>query len=273
MAPSGNIEVKRPMKVVIVGAPKYPISYSYYLRSPGGSLAGLMQGIVLKRLGHHVRILERHNEHVLRNQGAGIMAMDHLQEFLSQHQLTKTSPYISSTYMQFLNLEGNVVKTQTRPLKVASWDLLYYLLRFGFDGLRSSYCADVESDVQGVGSASYDYGQTVTNLRRTAGGVMVEHVNRDGVQESTEADLVIGADGASSYVQHLLLPEVQRTYAGYVAWRGTVPEKMASEEAKETFKELLSFFQAPGTQIVMYTCLSLLTAKPRESETDRALGI
>ena len=217
-----------------------------------------MQGIVFKRLGHHVRILERHNEHVLQNQGAGIMAMDHLQEYLSQHDLTKTPLYISSTYMQFLNPEGNIVRTQDRPLNVTSWDLLYYLLRFAFDGLRSSYCADADvRTVQDEPSFLYDYGQTVTNLRRTAGDVMVEHIDRHGRHESTEANLVIAADGASSHIRKLLLPEVQRDYVGYVAWRGTVPENLASEEAKETFKELLSFYQGPGTQIVMYVQLHL----------------
>ena len=217
-----------------------------------------MQGIVFKRLGHHVRILERHNEHVLQNQGAGIMAMDHLQEYLSQHDLTKTPLYISSTYMQFLNPEGNVVRTQDRPLKVTSWDLLYYLLRFGFDGLRSSYCADADvCSVQGEPGVIYDYGQTVTSLRRTAEGVVVEHIDRHGRQESTEADLVIAADGSSSHIRNLLLPEVQRVYVGYVAWRGTVSENSASEGAKNTFKELLSFYQGPGTQIVMYALLHL----------------
>ena len=57
--------------------------------------------------------------------------------------------------------------------------LPYYLLRLGFVALRSSCCADVgASNMQGAGSANRAYGQTITNLRRTAGGgVMVEHVN------------------------------------------------------------------------------------------------
>ena len=211
-----------------------------------------MQGIVLKRLGHSVRILERHNEPTRPSQGAGITTKEHLQEYFIQHDLTKTPLFISSTCRQFLNLDGDISRTQVWPIKATSWTLLYHVLRFGFDGLRSSYCDGVESpDLQGAGSAVHDHGQRVTNLRQSDGGIIVEHVNRHGRQESTEADLVIAADGPSSHVRKLLLPELQRTYAGFVAWRGTVCEKDASKEARETFKELLSIYWGLGTLIVM----------------------
>ena len=211
-----------------------------------------MQGIVLKRLGHSVRILERHNEPTRPSQGAGITTKEHLQEYFIQHDLTNTPLFISSTCRQYLNLDGDVFRTQTWPIKATSWSLLYHVLRFGFDGLRSSSCDGVEfPDPQVAGSAIHDYGQRVTNLRQLDGGIIVEHVNRHGGQESTEADLVIAADGPSSHIRKLLLPGVQRTYAGFVAWRGTVCEKAASEEAKETFKELLSIYRGRGTQIVM----------------------
>jgi 2-polyprenyl-6-methoxyphenol hydroxylase-like FAD-dependent oxidoreductase len=45
------------------------------------------------------------------------------------------------------------------------------------------------------------------------------------------ADLLIGADGAWSAVRQQVLPDIHPTYAGYVAWRGLMPEKALSPAA------------------------------------------
>ena len=135
---------------------------------------------------------------------------------------------------------------------MTSWDLLYYLLRANFDGVESKYC-DVPSPQEGEGKAEYRYGCTVTGLRDIGNkGVEVEYQDHDGKTSTTTADMVIGADGPSSTVRKILLPEVKREYAGYVAWRGTVPESEASPEAQDAFVEKFAFFHARGTQILAY---------------------
>lgn len=48
-----------------------------------------MHGIVLKRLGHNVRILNRDPTSFLESQGAGITAFEKVQEFFSKHDLSK----------------------------------------------------------------------------------------------------------------------------------------------------------------------------------------
>jgi len=77
-------------------------------------------------------------------------------------------------------------------------------------------------------------------------------VNKEGETRKEEADLVIGADGPSSTIRSILLTKVQREYAGYVAWRGTVLESAASESLKETFLDHFTFFHdhTRGIQIL-----------------------
>ncbi|ESZ93047.1 hypothetical protein SBOR_6568 [Sclerotinia borealis F-4128] len=58
----------------------------------GGSLTALFHGIILRRLGHHVRILERHPPSRQMSLGAGIAAMEHVQSFIEKYDETKT-PY------------------------------------------------------------------------------------------------------------------------------------------------------------------------------------
>lgn len=136
--------------------------------------------------------------------------------------------------------------------KMTSWDLLYYLLRANFDGVESKYC-DVPQEKEGEGKAEYKYGCTVTGIRDVGEkGVEVEYEDRDGKVSTTTADMVIGADGPSSTVRKILLPDVKRQYTGYVAWRGTVSEFEVSAEAQEAFVGKFTFYHARGNQILAY---------------------
>ena len=64
------------------------------------------------------------------------------------------------------------------------------------------------------------YGATLEDLVEVGEGVRVKYVC-EGEAGVMDADLVVGADGASSRVRQCLCAEVQRTYVGYVAWRGS----------------------------------------------------
>jgi len=224
----------KPKKVVIVG----------------GSLAGLFTAIVLQRLGHNITILERTPSSDLQDQGAGISLYiiipplrDSLEklgtsgspaaDFLELYDRTKTQTVVSDT-MQFLNRDGSVKRVLQREGvtgKMASWDLLYNVLRANFDGGYEGGYIDGVEKVVGDGTATYLSGVHVTDLHDIGDVVRVEYESKDG-KGHLEADIVVGADGPSSTVRKLLLPEVERTYAGYVAWRGTVKESLLSEETK-----------------------------------------
>lgn len=78
------------------------------------------------------------------------------------------------------------------------------------------------------------------DIRYADGAIIVDFEdlvhNASGGRGSSRADLVIAADGSTSYVRQLLQPHLKHTYAGYVAWRGTVLESDVSEDARNTFK-------------------------------------
>lgn len=145
--------------------------------------------------------------------------------------------------------------------QMTSWDLMYHLLRANFDSVESDY-AKVPYSEDGDGSVTYEYGCTVTDIRVPTSlwstsldfskPLEITGKRHSGQTFSTSADLVIAADGPSSTVRSLYFPEVQRKYAGYVAWRGTVREASISDSAADVFSEKFAFYHTEGIQILAY---------------------
>ena len=135
---------------------------------------------------------------------------------------------------------------------MTSWDLIYHILRANFDGLESKYTS-VPEQSNDEGMASYEVDRMVTDITLNHDQKCeISYKTQAGDKSTLLADLVIGADGPSSTVRSLFSPSVKRNYAGYVAWRGTVPESSLSSSAASTFIEKFTFFHAPGTQILAY---------------------
>lgn len=202
-----------------------------------------------------VRILERSPTKLLHNQGAGIVANKDVQDFFAQYVDPGRDFAITSNSRQYLNLAGEVIpdSVDVRQQRMTSWDLLYHLLRWRVEGLETEYISDQASSNSGP-KASYENGCTLSGIKDLGGegGVQVTWQHTESGEQKATADLVIAADGGSSKVRELLLPEIKRTYAGYVAWRGTVPETQLSPSAREAFIEKFTFFHGEGIQILGY---------------------
>ena len=203
-----------------------------------------MHGIVLKRLGHNVSILERSRSVEFIGQGAGISAQEHVQEFFAKYDRAPQPFCIDCPKVQFLDKGAKVIKTWDFPLKMTSWSVLYYRLRANFDRLSSDFChVDQETSQVSEGKGTYAFGSTVTSIEDSNDKVIIYVQESLGDRKEILADLVIAADGPSSKIRQVLDPQIHRTYAGYVAWRGMVPESEVSEPDRWLFADRCTFFR------------------------------
>lgn len=232
----------------------------------GGSLAGLMHALAI--MVHcpkvKVTILERSPTALLHNQGAGVVAGADTQSFFSRYVCPGQDFAVLSKQRLYLDRKGDVIRgsVENKEQRMTSWDSLYRYLRWRVDDMDiKDYISGpdlkkLEDKLSNVshGTADYQYGCNVKSVEDLgpSEGVRVRWMNKSDKEVEITADLVIAADGASSSVRRTLLPGVQRTYAGYVALRGTVPETQISESAAKAFVEKFAFYHADGTQILAY---------------------
>jgi 2-polyprenyl-6-methoxyphenol hydroxylase-like FAD-dependent oxidoreductase len=173
----------------------------------------------------------------------------------------------------YLDHGGEIIDREDYTQFMTSWDLLYHIGRANFDGQKSGHLAAQWDDVlagthgetlrESWGRAKYEYGKQVEKLQVQKGtkGDRVEIWWKDTMEgspnqgeiETTYADYVICADGPSSKMRGMLLgQDEERKYAGYVAFRGTVPEHELSKDTKAVFVEKFTFFHGKATQILGY---------------------
>ncbi|KAH7381844.1 hypothetical protein BKA64DRAFT_684389 [Cadophora sp. MPI-SDFR-AT-0126] len=241
MAPNTPLDVitpNKPMNIVIIG----------------GSNTGLMNGIILKRLGHNVHILEQNIKSERSDLAAGITTHPEFDEFMDVYDLVNESWFIQSPGVQWLDKKAAVTREAKRPLKMTSWGVIYHRLRANFDGFTSSFCPNLPAAGEKDGTATFDLGKRVTDIFEVEQGVEInfEDLLHENKQGSLSADLVILADGANSGLRGTLFPEIERAYAGYVAFRGTVPEAEVSEAAKKAFDPKLTYFCFKNNYILLY---------------------
>ena len=209
-----------------------------------------MAGLSLKRLGHNITILERSPMPLLHDQGAGIVLGSETQAFFTRYDRTRREIAVTCPLRQYLNKSGEQITREDMVQRMTSWDLLYHVLRANFDGVQSEYCKVPEAE-EGDGEAMYKYGCTVEDIRDSESEVEV--VLREGEQRTIlKSDICLAVDGPGSTVRAILEPQVERKYAGYVAWRGTVPQGELAEHAADTLVDRFTFYHADNVQFLAY---------------------
>lgn len=168
----------------------------------GGSLGGLLAANLLRSIGWRVQVFERVGDD-LASRGAGIGTHEELLDIMHRIGITvDASIGVHPESRTCLDRTGKVQHTMPRPRILSSWGRLYRSLKDNFP------------------AGDYFFGKSLVSF--TDDGANVTALFSDGT--AAHGDLIIGADGVRSTVRAQILPDVQPQYAGYVAWRGLIPE-------------------------------------------------
>ncbi len=195
----------------------------------GGSMSGLLAGIMLTRRGWDVEIFERVQTE-LADRGAGIVAQAELIAWLDALGLDTRDLGVAMTTRKILDATGRTAATIECPQVLTSWERVYRVLRDAFPSQR------------------YHRGCSVTAFEQT-GRRVVAHL-RDG--SAVQTDVLVGADGLRSTVRQQCLPDVVPLYAGYSAWRALLPESSIPGPIHDELFELMTFCLPPGEQCLGY---------------------
>ena len=95
---------------------------------------------------------------------------------------------------------------------------------------------------------SYRLDMSLQRVEQDADGVTA--VFADGARE--RGDLLVGADGIRSTVREQMMPEVQPSYAGYVAWRVMLDENDIPQQIRDEIFEHYSFCLPEGELLLGY---------------------
>jgi 2,6-dihydroxypyridine 3-monooxygenase len=102
--------------------------------------------------------------------------------------------------------------------------------------------------LRAFGRERYHLASEATGITQSDDGVEIAFTSG----ERATADLVVGADGVSSFVRRTMVPDVQPRYGGYVAWRGVVHEKDLTPETFAALDDSLTYYFRPGTHALTY---------------------
>jgi 2-polyprenyl-6-methoxyphenol hydroxylase-like FAD-dependent oxidoreductase len=195
----------------------------------GGSMSGLLTAIMLTRRGWDVDVFERAEEE-LSGRGAGIVAQPELIARLEALGIDTADLGVAITTRKIFDRDGRVSATSTCPQILTAWERVYRLLRSAFPPQR------------------YHRGRGLKAFAQNPDGVVA--LFNDG--QSSQADVLIGADGLRSTVRQQCLPKIAPLYAGYVAWRALLSERDFPPAIHRELFMLMTFCLPPGEQCLGY---------------------
>ena len=196
----------------------------------GGSLGGLTAGLVLQDLGLDVTIHERSSIE-LEQRGAGIGFLPASYRYLvDRGGCALDDISIATDHIRYLDRNGAVIHDEVHSYRFSSWNTVYRSLldRFG----RDRYLLGHEVE-------DFSQHELTVDLKITGG-------------LNDTVDLLVCAEGISSRSRLGLQPGVSPQYAGYVAWRGMVPERALPRDTIARLSDAITYFVYANSHILVY---------------------
>ena len=202
----------------------------------GGSIGGLTAAVLLHEMGCDVQVFERSSA-ALQGRGAGIAVLPMTERYFTELGTslgaggrTARQVALTLTYWSYIDRDGAIIDTAATRYRFTSWNTLYRALLERLPPQR------YHLDCRATGTAQS--GESATVL--FAGG------------DTHLCDLVVGADGIGSTVRETVAPGTATTYAGYVAWRGTVSESELSPSTAGVFADTMVYQVLERSHILAY---------------------
>lgn len=185
----------------------------------GGSLAGLFSANLLRAAGWDVWVFER-SAADLSGRGAGLGTRAELFAVLRRMGIGLDGSLGAEVRSRLaLDRDGTVLRELPIRSVTTAWDHVYRALRHALP------------------ARCYRAGMKLEHVQCGARRSVARFV--DGTR--AEGDLLVAADGMHSTARAAIAPEARPRYAGYVSWRGVVPESAVHAPFRETLSRHMTF--------------------------------
>ncbi len=194
----------------------------------GGSLGGLTVACLLADDGHDVTVYER-TPVPLEERGAGIGLLPMTSRYLRERAGVDVAAIsVATSHIRTLRRDGSVSHEAAHRYLFSSWNTIYREM------LR---CLD---------PARYRLGRELVALDPLAPSVTFLR------GDEITADLLVCADGVGSAARATFDAIARPQYAGYVAWRGVVPETELSAPTRAALGDAITYHVGANSHILVY---------------------